>query len=146
MQVTEFMDKDHAAMEKLFASLVARGKDRQNLRDRFAQFRVRMERHMAWEEDVLFKIVEQKTGGQSILVEELTTQHARIKELLAGIAKAIDDGTPFGVLRDDLDAVMSAHEKMEDSSLYPWLDQTLSAGERDSAIAYMKSLGKHQQG
>ncbi len=142
MKITEFMDKDHIEIGKLFDVYLERYANGSAAYEIFAQFRHRLERHMAWEEEVLFKISDDVAGKDNMLTGELRLQHDRIKELLSKIQQALKDGSNAKIFNDDLFAVMSAHEKMEDDSFYSWLDDTLDEKVKNEALASIAAVSK----
>lgn len=141
--VMEFMSKDHDRLDGLFQEF-------RNLKDRdfskaenlFTEFKSGLERHIAWEEEILFPIFETKTGMyDSGPTAVMRSEHRQIKEYLGQIRqKIVNQDTKTEELENGLVEVLTAHNLKEENILYPWIDNSVTEKEREEAFVRMRSL------
>jgi len=105
----------------------------------FGEFKSRLERHMLWEEDILFPRVEANIGmnlpAPSIRAR---SQHREIKRVvdelykqLVGKQKRTDE------LEKELEDMWDEHDREEERILYAWIDLSLSEEEKQKALDLM---------
>lgn len=87
------------------------------------------EQQMAWEDDRLFKSIDEYMGEGRLSTAELRGRHSSIREYLRGIASEMAKGTidkeEVGELEDGLDAVLASHSKALEEVACPWADSHL---------------------
>jgi iron-sulfur cluster repair protein YtfE (RIC family) len=106
----------------------------------FILFKSELERHIIWEEDILFPIFESKTGikdGGPTSVMKM--EHIQIKNHLQEIkrklhAKNIQDPCKEEVA---LFKVLESHNQKEENILYPEIDNLTSEHEKELMIKQM---------
>ena len=130
--ISGVFQNDHDRLDALWQSFQAL--KRQNFlkaKEAFAQFKSGLERHIRWEEDLLFPLWEDKTGmsdgGPTFVMRH---EHRRIEEQLQAIDRSIseenaDDAEPEQALL----AVLAAHNLKEERVLYPAIDQVTAPEE-----------------
>jgi hemerythrin-like domain-containing protein len=107
----------------------------------FREFKTRLERHIGWEEDILFPLFERLTGmpdnGPTVVMRG---EHRQIKAFLDAIDRTLQGGDA-GVDADQaaLLAVLAAHNWKEEHILYPLIDRQVSAEDRESVFARMRA-------
>jgi iron-sulfur cluster repair protein YtfE (RIC family) len=108
----------------------------------FKEFKFGLQRHIIWEEQILFPRFEAKTGMHGTGPTEVMRQeHRRIGALLEAIHEKVRRGDPDSDAEErDLIAVLSAHNEKEEGVLYPALDRFLSDAERAEAFEAMEKL------
>jgi iron-sulfur cluster repair protein YtfE (RIC family) len=147
---------DHDRLDELFAQFQqTKNSDYAKAKEFFKQFKFGLQRHIVWEESILFPLFEQKTGmhltGPTYMMRQ---EHRRIGELLEAIHKKVQqqDSKSDPEERALLDA-LSAHNQKEEAVLYPTLDRLTDDDERGQAFmameqvppeAYKMCCGKHQ--
>ena len=137
--VAHLLGRDHRrldavlalAKQSLHAGDIARG------RERFAEFRDGLERHIAAEEEVLFPAFEALAGGAGGgPTHVMRLEHAELRRLMAEIAGELERGgeaghaTPLAALT----ARIYAHNGKEERILYPALDRALCDAELREAL------------
>ena len=109
----------------------------------FLSFKSELERHIIWEEDILFPVFERKTGikdGGPTSVMRI--EHIQIKNHLQEIkrklhAKKIQDPCKEEVA---LFKVLQSHNQKEENILYPGIDNLTSEQEKEQMIKQMSSI------
>ncbi len=123
------MEADHDRLDGIFNQFQEiKRKDIANAQNLFSEFKSGLERHIVWEEDILFPVFEEKTGmktqGPTVVMRH---EHQQIKQFLAKINKKVQEGNPEtdeeenGMLQ-----VLKVHNEKEENILYPWIDQEFS--------------------
>ena len=109
----------------------------------FLSFKSELERHIIWEEDILFPVFERKTGikdGGPTSVMRI--EHIEIKKYLQEIkrklhVKKIQDPCKEEVA---LFKVLQSHNQKEENILYPGIDNLTSEQEKEQMIKQMSSI------
>jgi regulator of cell morphogenesis and NO signaling len=111
-------------------------------KEAFKDFKVGLQRHILWEENVLFPLFEEKTGmrdrGPTLVMR---AEHREIGKWLAALhdkvrAQDVDSDREEEVLVETL----FAHNHKEENVLYPALDRLLSAEEKAAAFRKMEEM------
>ena len=124
--VSEFMSNDHHRLDRLFDEFKKKTVgDRAGSIKLFAEFKAGLEKHIGWEEGMLFRLVDRASeNGPTLLTDELRTQHKRIKSLLDEISSKLAEGKEVTKpLENELELVLNAHDKLEENDAYPWIDK-----------------------
>lgn len=131
--VSQFFQDDHARLDGLFAGFQDhKNSDAGKSRELFREFKQGLERHIQWEEKILFPVFEGKTGmhdtGPTAVMRE---EHRQIRELLQTIEKRLGDGS---ARTDHEEALLTGHlglhNMKEERILYPAIDQSIGEPER----------------
>ncbi|HJO76029.1 MAG TPA: hemerythrin domain-containing protein [Pelagibacteraceae bacterium] len=109
----------------------------------FLSFKSELERHIIWEEDILFPVFERKTGikdGGPTSVMRI--EHIEIKKYLQEIkrklhVKKIQDPCKEEVA---LFKVLESHNQKEENILYPGIDKLTSEQEKEQMIKQMSAI------
>lgn len=106
--------------------------DRRSAEKAFYEFKAGLERHMVWEEGILFPAFEEKLNhlydGPTAVMR---LEHRGIREYLAAIARKLAN-EDFETDEDatGLQAVLCPHNHKEEGMLYPMMDQLFNEQER----------------
>ncbi len=141
--ILEFMSIDHDRLDnkiKMYSTEKLVNVERAE--DIFLSFKSELERHIVWEEDILFPVFEKKTGikdGGPTSV--MRTEHIQIKNHLQEIkkklhAKKIQDPCKEEVA---LFKVLESHNQKEENILYPGIDNLTSEREKELLIKQMSA-------
>ncbi|MCL4411727.1 hemerythrin domain-containing protein [Candidatus Marsarchaeota archaeon] len=132
--IYSFMSRDHLRLDYIFQEF-RKSKKAAEAEQLFLELRAGIERHIKWEEGILFPLSEKKMGNGSLITDELILQHNRIKDDLKGLATSLklrDTG-----LEDDLEQLLAAHDKTEEEDLYLWMDNNVDDKARKDALSRM---------
>ncbi len=135
--ITDFMSKDHDRLDEILKAFHrAAGSDNKKASSLFSEFKAGLEDHIAWEEDILFPVFEERTGMRNVgPTAVMRHEHAQIKDCLKKIHDKMKQGN--GDVADEenmLLVVLTAHNDKEENILYPEIDGFLSAGEREKVM------------
>ncbi len=145
--ITNFMGQDHDRLDGLVTEFQAtKGSDLGKAKDFFSEFKRGLQRHIVWEEEILFPLFEHRTGMEDRgPTAVMRTEHRQIKDFLEQIHDRIAKGeTNTDEFERGLLAVLSAHNKKEETILYPWIDQSLSDQEAEETLARMREVPEEQ--
>ncbi len=142
--ILEFMSIDHDRLDNKIRTYSAdKLVDIERAESIFLSFKNELERHIIWEEDILFPVFERKTGikdGGPTSV--MRTEHIQIKNHLQEIkkklhAKKIQDPCKEEVA---LLEVLESHNQKEENILYPGIDNLTSEQEKELMIKEMSEI------
>ena len=139
--IMDFMAQDHDRLDAIFKQF--RSKEDTNLLEAetvFSEFKSGLERHIVWEEEILFPLFESRTGMRNEgPTAVMRIEHQQIKQHLGKIRDMIAAReTATSDLETSLTEILTAHNQKEEDVLYPWFDNSLSAREQEEALAKMK--------
>ncbi len=139
----EFMETDHKRLDSLMAEYQkAKNSDAEKAKQIFSEYFSSFERHMKWEEEILFPIYEAKSGmgdmgGPSAMMR---MEHNQIRSFLNDMktrVEANDFGTQY--LEDEMAGILGVHNKSEEEILYPMLDKMVNEQEKAEAFAKIEA-------
>ena len=141
--ITAFYEADHDRLDELFKTFqTLKRSDFAKAKEAFKEFKVGLQRHIVWEEELLFPMWEEKTG----MIEDGPTpmmrhEHSQIKQLLDAIHQKVEGLTPDTDQDEQaLVNLLSSHNRKEERALYPAIDNVTSADEREKAFSDMNSI------
>ena len=141
--ISTMFDEDHERLDALFkAYQTLKRTDFPKAKSAFLEFKAGLQRHVAWEEDVMFPLWEKKsgmTGGGPTIVMRL--EHKEIGDCLESIHRKVQAQNPESdqeeqILLDLLDR----HNMSEEEVLYPEMDHLISPEEREAAFRAMEKI------
>lgn len=127
--VRGFFEQDHDRLDGIFAAFQTHKlSDPDKARDAFYQFKAGLERHIVWEEELLFPLWERKTGmthsGPTVVMR---AEHRQIHQLLDRIQAAAEATSAAGEEAERaLVDILTSHNMKEERVLYPAIDQAIS--------------------
>jgi iron-sulfur cluster repair protein YtfE (RIC family) len=141
--ITAFYEEDHDRLDELFKTFQRlKRSDFAKAKEAFKEFKVGLQRHIVWEEDLLFPLWEEKTGmsegGPTFVMRH---EHRQIGQLLESIHDK--------VARQELDSdqveqlllnVLGSHNMKEERVLYPSIDTVTNEAERETVFRNMKTI------
>jgi iron-sulfur cluster repair protein YtfE (RIC family) len=134
---------DHDRLDNCFHQFQSmKRSDFAGAREHFKEFKFGLQRHIIWEEQILFPRFEAKTGLYGTGPTEVMRQeHRRIGALLEAIHEKVKHGDPESDAEERaLLEVLTAHNQKEENVLYPALDRLLSEPEKAEAFEAMEKL------
>jgi iron-sulfur cluster repair protein YtfE (RIC family) len=111
-------------------------------KEAFKEFKLGLQRHIVWEEDLLFPLWEDKTGmseGGPTFV--MRNEHRQIGQQLEAIHDKVAEQNPESDQEEQaLLNLLSAHNMKEERVLYPAIDNVTSSEEREMIFQSMKNI------
>jgi regulator of cell morphogenesis and NO signaling len=146
-EITEALSWDHDRLDALeAAAFEARAEgDLELARRSYRAFAHGLLRHIRFEEELLFRVFEERTGLSPATgpTAVMRGEHEEIKRRLQAIAAEIGLARPQADLesrRRAFHEVMRAHNDKEEEVLYPAVDRTLSPDESDALVAQIQAF------
>jgi iron-sulfur cluster repair protein YtfE (RIC family) len=141
--ISAVFEQDHDRLDRLFKTFQECKRSNCSLALRsFMEFRSGLQRHIVWEEDVLFPLWEEKTGikdGGPTTV--MRAEHRQIVERLEAIHRKVHVHDPDSDQDEKaLLALLGSHNMKEERILYPSIDQVTTQEERDTVFQGMERI------
>jgi len=139
--IREFYEKDHNRLDELFKTFQQLKRSHPpKAKGVFEEFKFGLERHIVWEEDLLFPLWEKKTGrseeGPTVVMRG---EHRQIKRQLEAIhGKVLQHNSDSDQEAQALLDVLGSHNRKEERALYPAIDQVASPEDREAVFRNMK--------
>jgi iron-sulfur cluster repair protein YtfE (RIC family) len=141
--IAQYYGDDHDRLDGLFTEFQRlKRTDFAKAKESFKQFKFGLQRHIVWEEDILFPLFERKTGMKNGgPTEVMRTEHRLIGKILEAIHEKVKAGDP----ESDADEAMlletlGSHNQKEERILYPAIDQSLQGAEQVNVFKAMKQI------
>jgi len=141
--IREFFERDHDRLDELFKTFQQlKRSDFHKAEQAFKDFKVGLQRHIVWEEDLLFSLWEKKTGmSDSGPTPAMRNEHRQIGEQLEAIhRKVANQNVDSDQEEEGLLSLLSSHNRKEERALYPAIDQVTSAEERETVFLNMNNI------
>jgi iron-sulfur cluster repair protein YtfE (RIC family) len=141
--ICEFYEQDHDRLDKLFKTFQKlKRSDFAKAKEAFKAFKFGLQRHIVWEEGVLFPLWEEKTGmseGGPTFV--MRAEHRQIGQQLEAVHDKVGDQNPDSDQEEQaLLDLLGTHNIKEERVLYPAIDQLTSPEERETVFRNMKNI------
>lgn len=143
--IFDFMAKDHDRLDGFFLSFrqCVKEKNLTDLKPLFREFKTGLQRHIVWEEEVLFPAFESRTGmvGDGP-THVMRLEHRTFGDLLERIHSKVKLGELESImpLAESLLAGLGDHNDKEETILYPWIDQEIGEEGRAELFKKMESI------
>ena len=141
--IRTFFADDHDRLNDLFKRFRERKRaDYAGAKLYFREFKFGLQRHIVWEEQVLFPLFEQKTGLRDTGPTELKhREHRLIEERLEALHDKVRRHDPESDAEElALLTALEAHNLKEEQVLYPMLDRLLGDEEKQAMADAMARL------
>lgn len=139
--VCEFFEKDHREIDALLAA-VDYAKPREAC-EPFREFRARLERHIRWEESLLFPAAAAKAPQlEPGPIRVMLMEHEQIRASTKATLEALEKGDS-GAARLAAQALLVAlggHNSKEERILYPACDDLLSESETEALLSRARAV------
>jgi len=141
--ISSMFDEDHDRLDELFKSFhMLKRTDPAKAQQAFVDFKTGLQRHMVWEEDVLFPLWERKTGmtqgGPTFVMRQ---EHREIGESLAAIDRKVQAQNPESDHEEqEFVDLLERHNTTEEEVLYSAIDRATSMDERETVFQAMSKI------
>lgn len=141
--ISTFYEQDHDRLDELFKTFQQlKRSDFAKAKEAFKDFKFGLQRHIVWEEDLLFPLWEEKTGmseGGPTFV--MRAEHRRIGQQLEAIHNKVAEQNPDSDQEEQaLLDLLGSHNMKEERVLYPSIDQVTSVEERETVFRNMNNI------
>jgi iron-sulfur cluster repair protein YtfE (RIC family) len=141
--ISTFYEQDHDRLDELFKTFQKfKRSDFAKAKEAFKEFKFGLQRHIVWEEDLLFPLWEKKTGmsdGGPTFV--MRNEHRQIGQLLEAIHdKVADQNLECDQEEQALLNLLGSHNMKEERVLYPAIDQVTNEEERETVFRSMDNI------
>lgn len=141
--ISAFYEQDHDRLDELLKTFQKlKRSDFPKAKEAFKEFKFGLQRHIVWEEGVLFPLWEEKTGmseGGPTFV--MRAEHRQIGQQLEAIHGKVADQNPDSDQEEQiLLDLLGSHNRKEERVLYPAIDQLTSAEERETVFLNMNDI------
>lgn len=141
--IAAYYKEDHDRLDELFKTFqTLKRSDFTKAMEAFKEFKVGLQRHILWEEELLFPLWEEKTG----MIEDGPTpvmryEHSQIRQLLDAIHQRVEGLNPETDQDEQaLINLLSSHNRKEERALYPAIDNVVSLDERATVFDNMNRI------
>jgi iron-sulfur cluster repair protein YtfE (RIC family) len=141
--ISAFYEQDHDRLDELFKTFQKlKRSDFSKAKEAFKAFKFGLQRHIVWEEGVLFPLWEEKTGmSEGGPTSVMRAEHRQIGQHLEAIHGKVADQNPDSDQEEQaLLDLLGSHNMKEERVLYPAIDQLTSAEERETVFQNMKNI------
>jgi iron-sulfur cluster repair protein YtfE (RIC family) len=141
--ISKFFEKDHDRLDELFKTLQQlKRSDFPKATEAFKAFKVGLQRHIVWEEDLLFPLWEERTGrseeGPTVVMR---AEHRQIGQQLEAIHGKVAAQNPDSDQEEQaLLDILGSHNRKEERALYPAIDQVAGLEDRDTVFQNMENI------
>jgi iron-sulfur cluster repair protein YtfE (RIC family) len=133
---------DHDRLDGLFNQFQQiKRLDFTRAKESFKEFKFGLQRHIVWEETVLFPLFEKKTGYAKGPTDVMRAEHRQIGDRLEAIHQMVRRQDPDSDNEEgELLALLDAHNQKEENVLYPAIDRLTSDDEKIAAFTAMEQV------
>ena len=142
--ILEFMSVDHDRLDnKIRMYSKEKLVDIERAQIIFLSFKNELERHIIWEEDILFPVFERKTGIKDVgPTSVMRMEHAQIKDHLQEIKRKLHTKKIQNLCKEEvaLFKLLESHNQKEENILYPGIDNLTNEQEKEQMIKQMSAI------
>ncbi len=140
--VSAFFEQDHDRLDELFKTFQQlKRSDFPKAKEAFKEFKFGLQRHIVWEEEVLFPLWEKKTGmSESGPTPVMRHEHRQIGQQLEAIHGKVSEQNPDSDKEEQaLLDLLGSHNRKEELRLYPAIDQVAGTEGQEAIFQSMKN-------
>jgi iron-sulfur cluster repair protein YtfE (RIC family) len=141
--ISTFFEEDHDRLDGLFKQFQSlKRSDFAKAKEAFKEFKFGLQRHIVWEEDLLFPLWEEKTGmSEGGPTAVMRREHRLIGDCLEAIHQKVAEESPDSDREEQtLLELLGNHNMKEERVLYPAIDNVTSDQERETVYRAMKTI------
>ncbi|WP_447974658.1 hemerythrin domain-containing protein [Nitrospira sp. Kam-Ns4a] len=140
--VASYFEQDHDRLDALLTTFhKLKRTDFARATERFREFKLGLQRHIVWEEALLFPLWEERSGITDGPTAVMRMEHRRIGAALEALHHKVKIGDPDCDAEERaLLALLEAHNLKEERVLYPAIDQAIGDAERATLFQRMQDL------
>lgn len=144
-EVLKIMNEDHKKLEFLFNKLLSAFEAKQSdPTEIFTQFQQILQKHFIWEEKILFPLFEKRAGlsGVDTIFVLRNEHHQMNKMFITKIENMLSENRlqDLQSLITGLEEMLTMHRQMETDIFYPWFDEILEDGEKETVVDKLREI------
>jgi regulator of cell morphogenesis and NO signaling len=142
-KISVTFEQDHDRLDALFTTFQEqKRKDFAKAKEAFVAFKFGLQRHIVWEEDILFPKWEENSGmAEGGPTQVMRTEHRLIGDCLEAIHRNVLKQNPDSDNDEQrLLELLKSHNMKEERILYPSIDQVISDEERAAVYQAMQDI------
>ena len=142
-RISAYYEDDHDRLDELFKQFQQLKRNNfVKAKEFFKEFKFGLQRHIVWEEEILFPLFEQKTGmTQGGPTHVMRLEHRLIGKYLEEIHAKVKAQNPETDNEEQmLLNTLFAHNQKEEQILYPAIDRALTDEERETTFTRMENI------
>lgn len=140
--VSTYYEEDHRRLDGLFKKFQSlKHLNFDEAKPYFKEFKLGLQRHILWEEEILFPVFEDKTGiRNSGPTAVMRMEHVEIGKALEAVHDKVRNRRTDSD-RDEvrLVEILSAHNRKEETVLYPFMDTVATDKEKEEIFKKMET-------
>jgi regulator of cell morphogenesis and NO signaling len=142
--IADYFENDHDRLDQLYRDyLELKHIHFANAREKFISFKHGLERHIKWEEEILFPLFQRKTGIAEGPVAVMEDEHQQILNLLEHIKLRLQNNDfSSNRFEHDLMLILGHHNVKEENVIYPVLDHLLTQDEKASLVQQINNFAE----
>ncbi len=141
--ISYYFEQDHDRLDALFSTFQQyKRSDFAKAKEAFVEFKYGLQRHIVWEEDILFPKWEENSGmAEGGPTQVMRTEHRLIGDCLEAIHHKVQNQNPDSDREEGrLLELLKSHNMKEERILYPSIDQVITEQERAELYRTMKEV------
>jgi len=141
--ISAYYEQDHDRLDELFKTFQQlKRSDFPKAQEAFKEFKYGLQRHIVWEEEILFPLWEKETGiSEGGATSVMRAEHRQIGQQLESIhRKVADQNLDSDQEEQALLNLLGSHNMKEERVLYPGIDRVTSAEVRATVFQNMKNI------
>ncbi len=145
LSIRDAFAADHDRLDQLFAEFQRLKRiDYPKAKENFKEFKTGLQRHIVWEEQILFPAFENKTGMCDVgPTAVMRAEHRQIGARLEALHDKVRHADPESDQEEEaLLQLLAQHNLKEESVLYPAMDRMMSEQETTAAFHAMEQIPK----
>lgn len=141
--ISQYFETDHDRLDELFKAFQeCKRTDFFKAKEYFVAFKFGLQRHIVWEEEILFPLFEKKTGMKGFgPTQVMRIEHRQIAVNLEALHKKVQMRDVESEAEEQaLLALLGSHNEKEEKILYPAIDGVAGNEEVEAVFAAMKAI------
>jgi iron-sulfur cluster repair protein YtfE (RIC family) len=139
VSINQHYTEDHDRLDELFHQFQSlKSSDFAKAIHCFQEFKSGLERHIVWEEEIVFPAFEKRFGQYGGPTEVMRWEHREIRKYLDALLEKLARGDKETEVEEmGLQGVLCPHNQKEENILYPMIDHVTEVEERKGIFAQM---------
>ncbi|OUS70030.1 hypothetical protein B5G52_15780 [Pseudoalteromonas sp. A601] len=140
--ITVYFEADHKRLDSLYLAFKHSFKEGniKQAKAYFIAYKEGIEKHIVWEESVLFPFFEQQTGMLHGPTRVMTMEHQQVYRLNDAILACLEQQESSAAFELELEELLAGHNHKEENILYPMIDNNSNESQKAKLLLDIASL------